>query len=226
MIVTVPVGAVILAVTTLPKIASPVTLAFAPYKNPFAVTLPFDVILPVVELTSPATNKPADEKVATFAVPLIVISTLALLYTLTLLVPFASAPTIFAAVTLPAKFAVLPLSSKLTVKFETITLPLKLAVLPANSKLTVKLFVSVLLDTLTKLAVAKLPKLALLTVKLPFAVTAFEVLLNVKPADEFAVPLSLNTTPVLAPGIVIFPEILPITLPMKFGAVTLPVTPN
>ena len=120
----------------------------------------------------------------------------------------------------------LPLNSKLTVKFGTITLPLKLAVLPLNSKLTVKLLVSVLLDTLTKLAVAKLPKFALLTVKLPLAVTAFDALSNVKPADELATPPSLNTTPVLAPGIVMLPEILPTTLPMKFGAVTLPVTPN
>ena len=47
------------------------------------------------------------------------------------------------------------------------TLPLKLAVLPLNSKLTVKLFVVVLLDTLTKLAVAKLPKSAFNEVILP-----------------------------------------------------------
>ena len=120
----------------------------------------------------------------------------------------------------------MPLNSKLTAKFGTITLPLKLAVLPLNSKLTDKLLVVTLLDTLIKLAVAKLPKFALLTVKLPFAVTAFEVLSNVKPADEFASPLSLNTTPVLAPGIVMLPEMLPTTLPMKFGAVMLPVTPN
>ena len=38
--------------------------------------------------------------------------------------------------------------------------------------------------------------------------------------------LSLNMTCVFAPAAEIFPEILPITLPMKYGAVTFPLTPR
>ena len=55
LIVIVPVGAVIFDVLTLPSTASPVTLAFALFKKRFAVMLPFDNILPVVVLISPAT---------------------------------------------------------------------------------------------------------------------------------------------------------------------------
>ena len=51
--------------------------------------------------------------------------------------------------------------------FSVTILPLKLAVLPLSSKLTVKLLVVTLLDTFTKLAVAKLPKLAFREVRLP-----------------------------------------------------------
>ena len=65
-------------------------------------------------------------------------------------------------------FTKLPPSTLPAVKF-----PVKLAVLPSNCKLTVKLFVVVLLDTLTKLAVAKLPKLALLNCALPVTVNTF-----------------------------------------------------
>ena len=55
LIVIVPDGAVMFAVVTLPSNASPVTLAFALFKKRFAVMLPFDNILPVVVLISPAT---------------------------------------------------------------------------------------------------------------------------------------------------------------------------
>ena len=104
----------------------------------------------------------------------------------------------------------------MTVKFGTITLPLKLAVLPPNSKLTVKLLVVTLLDTLIKLAVAKLPKFALLTVKLPFAVTAFEVLSKVNPVLPSTKPALENNTVVLAAVIVM----LACTLPTNVPAVT------
>ena len=62
--------------------------------------------------------------------------------------------------------------------------------------------------------------------KLPDAVTTLLVLSNVNAVLVLAVPASLNTTPVLDPGIVILPEMLPTTLPIKFGAVTLPLTPK
>ena len=45
--------AVIFDVTKLPTLASPVTLALAPTKNPLAVTLPFATMLPVVDLILP-----------------------------------------------------------------------------------------------------------------------------------------------------------------------------
>ena len=139
LIVILPVGAMIFAVLTLPSNASPVTLAFALFKKRFAEMLPLDNILPDVVLISPTTYKPVELNVAVFALPATVISTLALLYTLILLVPFANAPTKLAAITLPLKLAVLPLNSKLTVRLLVITLPLKLAVLPLSSTLTVKL---------------------------------------------------------------------------------------
>ena len=65
------------------------------------------------------------------------------------------------ALMLPVKFAVLPASSRFTLRFGTTTLPLKFAVLPASSKFTVKLLLVTLLATLTKLACARLPRLAL-----------------------------------------------------------------
>ena len=46
---------------------------------------------------------------------------------------------------------------------------------------------------------------------------------KVKPLDEFALPLSLNTTPVFGPGIVILPEILPEILPLIVAPLILPV---
>ena len=110
----------------------------------------------------PTTDNELPVKVAMFAVPLMLISTLELLYTVTLLLPFANAPIKFPAITLPLKFAVLPLNAKLTVKFGTTTLPEKFAVLPASSKFTVTLLVVTLEAKLAKLAVAILPKFALL----------------------------------------------------------------
>ena len=59
---------------------------------------------------------------------------------------------------------------------------------------------------------------------LPEAVTTLLDLLNVNAVLVLALPASLNTTPVLEPGITILPLILPTTLPIKFAAVTLPVT--
>ena len=44
-------------------------------------------------------------------------------------------------------------------------------------------------------------------------------MLNVNAVLELALPLSLNTTPVLEPGITILPEILPCILPIKVVAV-------
>ena len=49
-------------------------------------------------------------------------------------------------------------------------------------------------------------------------------MLNVNAVLVLALPLSLNTTPVLEPGITILPEILPETLPTKVVAITLPTT--
>ena len=56
-------------------------------------------------------------------------------------------------------------------------------------------------------------------VKLPAIVTRFDDLLNVKPADAFALPESLNSTCVLLPPTAIFPEMLPDTLPINDVAV-------
>ena len=77
LIVILPDGAVIFEVNTLPRFASPVTLAFALFKKRFAVMLPFDSMLPVVVLISPTTYKPVDANVAVFALPPTVISTFA-----------------------------------------------------------------------------------------------------------------------------------------------------
>ena len=84
------------------------------------------------------------------------------------------------------------------------------------------------LPDIDKLApVTKPAEFKLATLALPDIVTRLLVLSNVNAVLELALPASLNTTPVLEPGIVILPEILPETLPvklpMKFGAVILPV---
>ena len=70
----------------------------------------------------------------------------------------------------------------------------------------------------TKPAVIKLP-----TSALPTIVTKLLVLLNVNAVLVLALPASLNTTPVLEPGITMLPLILPTTLPIKLAAVILPV---
>jgi hypothetical protein len=57
---------------------------------------------------------------------------------------------------------------------------------------------------------------------LPLTVNTLEVLSKVIPALAFANPLSLNRTCVFDPATDRFPDILPTTLPMKFGAVMLP----
>ena len=67
-------------------------------------------------------------------------------------------------------------------------------------------------------AVIKLP-----ADKLPEAVTTLLVLLNVNAVLVLALPASLNTTPVLEPGITMLPLMLPTTLPIKLAAVILPV---
>ena len=142
---------------------------------------------------------------------------LALLYTFTLLVPFDNDPMKFAASTLPVKLAVLPASSKLTVKFGTITFPLKLAVLPPSSRLTVKLFVVVLLDTLTKLAVAKLPRSA-------FNEVIFPVKLAVLPSNwavKFAL-LAVTKLPKLALPVVKLPVTFDVSLVMLYVTMMLP----
>ena len=51
------------------------------------------------------------------------------------------------------------------------------------------------------------------TDKLPAIVTKLLVLLNVNAITEFALPSSLNTTPVLGPGITILAVMLPTRLP-------------
>ena len=73
-------------------------------------------------------------------------------------------------------------------------------------------------------SVCTLPPVDILAaVMLPLIDTAFDILSNVNAVLVLALPWSLNTTPVLAPGITMLPEILPTTLPMKFGAYTFPV---
>ena len=69
----------------------------------------------------------------------------------------------------------------------------------------------------------KPPVIKLATFALPAIVTKLLVLSNVNAVLELALPPSLNTTPVLEPGITILPEILPTTLPIKLFAVILPV---
>ena len=98
----------------------------------------------------------------------------------------------FGTTTLPLKFAVLPPNDEFTVRFGTTTLPLKFAVLPANSKFTVKLLVVILLATLTKLAVARFPRLALLNCELPITVNKFVAGSNVKFALAEKSSLLLN----------------------------------
>ena len=121
------------------------------------------------------------------------------------------------------------LPTTLPIKFGAYTLPVKFAVLPDNSKLTVALAVVrlpaviKLLPVMLPVAVIKPPVIRLAPVTFPVTDTEFDILLNVNAVLELALPASLNTTPVLDPGITILPEILPTTLPMKFGAVTFPV---
>ena len=83
---------------------------------------------------------------------------------------------------------------------------------------TLALPVTLKLALFTKPAEFKVPTFAV-----PAIVTRLLVLLNVNPLLELALPASLNTTPVLGPGITMLPEIVPSTLPMKYGAVILPV---
>ena len=88
--------------------------------------------------------------------------------------------------------------------------PPVIVTLPTAPKLVVPETVRLLAEIIF---VFKLPKLAL-----PVIVTKLLVLLNVNAVLVLALPWSLNTTPVLEPGITMLPEILPTTLPMKFGA--------
>ena len=88
------------------------------------------------------------------------------------------------------------------------------SVLPATIKLPVMVVVP---PTLSVPAVAMLPP-----VIVPLAVSAAVDLLNVKPLLALAMLLSLKIICVLAPGEAILPLMLPTTLPIKYGATTLP----
>ena len=103
--------------------------------------------------------------------------------------------------------------------FNATTLPVKLAVLPASSKLTVKLLVVTLLDILAKFAVSKLPAFV-------FNATTLPVKLAVLPASSkltvrllvivFALTLRLFPT-IFAFADIKLASRVPVTLILEFA---------